>query len=257
MAEYPKRDSHHAHRITRLLFKSCACQEIGAHAALLVIHIAHTEDAVRYQYPVRFWNGQLMALFGWNSPKQLTEARRRAIEAGWLHYEREGNRQVGRYWTLIPEMVEAFSDAPIEPINYSENGMNGGTNNGNVSENGKVIHSENGTISGMIHGMNSGKTSIPIPNPTTSATTIEEKPTNGTPVNSLIAKLRSDPFCLIKAEDAVTKAIEHGCSVSEIEAIADHWKAAKVYKRPQLCARISAAHPGENPSTLWPQRTIK
>ena len=61
MSAYPKRESFFAHRLTRLLFKGCAAQEIGQYAVLLVIQIAHTEDAARYQGPVRFWNSQLMA----------------------------------------------------------------------------------------------------------------------------------------------------------------------------------------------------
>jgi hypothetical protein len=155
MAEYPKRDSHHAHKLTRLLFKSCACQSIGHHAALLVIHIAHTEDAARYQYPVRFWNGQLMNAMGWTSPKQLSDARRKAVDGGWLHYERDSDRTVGRYWTLIPESVTAFNDEPIEPCFISYNGMDIHSQSG--TGNGK--HSPGGTGSGMESGTGSGKPS--------------------------------------------------------------------------------------------------
>lgn len=165
MPEYPKREPFHAHKLTRLLFKSCAIQDIGNNAALLVVHIAHTEDAARYQYPVRFWNGQLMHVMGWHSPKQLTEARRRAVEAGWLHYERDQNRKVGKYWTMIPPTVTAFNDEPIEPCFVSVSGTNNLSATGNISE----IGTSCGTNSGKNHGTNSGKPStlslilFPIP----------------------------------------------------------------------------------------------
>jgi len=83
-------------------------------SVLLVIHIAHTEDAARYSGPVRFWNGQLMETLGFSSPKQLSNARDKAVEAGWLVYERQTNRSVGRYYTAIPNRFTDISDAPIE-----------------------------------------------------------------------------------------------------------------------------------------------
>ncbi|PHQ34697.1 phage replication protein [Rhodopirellula bahusiensis] len=149
---YPPRQSHHAHRITRLLFKGCAAQSIGHQAVCLVIHIAHTEDAARYQGPVRFWNSQLMEVLGFKSPKQLNNARDAAIKAGWLVYDRTNDRSVGHYWTTIPDSVSQFDDAPIEPTH---------------SDNGK--HSESGTRSGTHCGTHSGKPSNPIPNPKKSA----------------------------------------------------------------------------------------
>ncbi len=117
MSSYPTdRKPYFAHRITRLLFKSCAAQRIGQDAVLLVIHIAHTEDAARYQGPVRFWNSQLNEVLGFRSPKSLNNARAKAVEAGWLVYERPHDRADGRYWTTIPPYVERFNDEPIEPF---------------------------------------------------------------------------------------------------------------------------------------------
>ena len=116
---------------------------------MLVIHIAHTEDAARYQGPVRFWNSQLSEVLGFKSPKQLNEARRHAIESGWLHYERKHDRADGLYWTLIPKRVERFDDEPIEEMIHSANGKE--TN----------FYSEFGTGSGT----GSGKPPIPNPNP--------------------------------------------------------------------------------------------
>lgn len=112
--DYPRRDSFFAHRFCRLVFKSCIAQDIGQHAALLLCHIAHTEDAARYSGPVRFWNSQLQETLGL-SPAALRKARDKAIAAGWLRYQRSSNRGVGHYFVLVPEAVDHFDDRPIEP----------------------------------------------------------------------------------------------------------------------------------------------
>ena len=158
MTSRPKRNSFFAHRLVRLLFKTCAPQDIGEQAVLLIIHIAHTEDAIRYSKPVSFWNSQLDSVLGFKSPKQLNQARQRAIQAGWLHYERTGDRQPGLYWTDIPSRFEALSDAPIENECFP--------NSEHEAENINVMLSENGTRSGT----QSGTPSITNPKPIKSGT---------------------------------------------------------------------------------------
>ncbi len=120
MSAYPNREPFYSHKITRLLFKSCAAQSLGQDAVLLIIHIAHTEDAAKYQGPVRFWNSQLNEVLGFRSPKSLNNARKKAEDAGWLIYDRKNDRTDGMYWTTIPEHVTRFDDAPIEPNNHEE-----------------------------------------------------------------------------------------------------------------------------------------
>ncbi len=159
MKAKPKRDPFFAHRLVRLLFKTCATLEIGEQAVLLIIHIAHTEDAIRYSKPVSFWNSQLDSVLGFRSPKQLNAARQRAIDAGWLHYERKNDRQVGCYWTDIPNRFEAISDLPIEDPSIP--------NSEHEAESIPITLSENGTHSGT----HSGKPSIPIPKPIKSGQT--------------------------------------------------------------------------------------
>jgi hypothetical protein len=161
MKAKPKRDPFFAHRLVRLLFKTCATLEIGEQAVLLIIHIAHTEDAIRYSKPVSFWNSQLDSVLGFRSPKQLNAARQRAIDAGWLHYERKNDRQVGCYWTDIPNRFEAISDLPIEDPCFPNSERETESIPITLSENGK--HS--GTHSGKHSGTHSGKPSIPIPIP--------------------------------------------------------------------------------------------
>ena len=59
-AAYPKRQTHFAHKLVRLMLHSCAAQEIGADGFLVVAAIAHAEDAKRYSGPVTYWNEQLL-----------------------------------------------------------------------------------------------------------------------------------------------------------------------------------------------------
>ncbi|WP_425619087.1 hypothetical protein NA78x_002818 [Anatilimnocola sp. NA78] len=171
--KYPKRDSYFAHRFVRVLQKSCAAQDIGRDACLLLSFIAHTEDAARYTGPVRYWNSQLEQTMGFTSPKQLNHARHKAVEAGWLNYERAGTRNVGLYFVLIPERFQTLSDSPIEERGLSSRGDNPVTNHVADSfpmgKESAVILSARGMNSGTNHGknsgMNSGKLSYPSPNP--------------------------------------------------------------------------------------------
>lgn len=151
---YPKREPYYAHKLTRLLFKSCAAQSLGQDAVLLVIHIAHTEDAAKYQGPVRFWNSQLNEVLGFRSPKSLNNARHRAIQGGWLNYERCHDRAVGSYWTIIPARVTRFNDEPIEPS---------GTVPSTEQESDSWVVL--GTLCGTGSGTGNDLLSIPIPIP--------------------------------------------------------------------------------------------
>jgi hypothetical protein len=158
---YPKREPFFAHKFVRLLTKSCAAQDIGLNAFALLCVVAHQEDSARYLGAVRFWNEQLMNVLGFKSPKQLNDCRAKAVEFGWLSYERTGNREVGRYFVTIPEAFEGLDDAPIETnhsVNHSESGTNSGTNKERIAER-LGDESRNESV------RESGKPSIPIPSP--------------------------------------------------------------------------------------------
>lgn len=114
MMEYPERTSHFAHKHFRLMTKVCAAQEIGATAMVLVAVVAHQEDAIRYSRAVTFYNGQLTALVGAGSDKTMIVARKRAVDAGWLHYEPGGKSRPGKYWVLAPDHTAHADDSPIE-----------------------------------------------------------------------------------------------------------------------------------------------
>ena len=114
MAEYPARCKYFAHKLIRLMVRSCAAQDIGVDGFALVTVIVHTEDAKRYSGPVTFWNEQLMPLLGFNSWGQLDRARDKAIAAGWLHYESGGKRKVGRYWATVPLALDEIPDGAVD-----------------------------------------------------------------------------------------------------------------------------------------------
>lgn len=117
---YPKREPFFAHRFVRVLQKSCAAQDIGRDACLLLTFIAHTEDAARYRGPVRFWNEQLMTTLAFNNRRQLNNCRQKAIDYGWLVYNRKNDRAVGNYFVQIPEQFSDIPDTEIEPVgNFS------------------------------------------------------------------------------------------------------------------------------------------
>lgn len=112
--EYPQRPKFYANRVTRLMFKTAAANDLGSDVCYLVTQIAHQEDASRYTGPVTFWNEQLMSVCGFRSVRALDRARDRAIKAGWLVYEHGGKGKVGRYWTLIPKKYATFEDGAID-----------------------------------------------------------------------------------------------------------------------------------------------
>lgn len=162
MSTYPKRPSHFAHRFTRLLTKAAVAQEIGPDACWLLAVIAHQEDAKRYRSAVTFWNGQLMPLCGFNSEKPFARARRKAVEAGWLHYEAGGKGKAGRYWCLIPDGHDKIDDSPMDEsigltvdIDRPNRPTNGGQTVLPVDSDGQTA----------VKRRSNGRTFNPIPNP--------------------------------------------------------------------------------------------
>lgn len=111
---YPKRDQCFAHRFVRLLHKSCAIQEIGLDGFALLTIVAHTEDAIRYKGPVGFWNQTLLEILGMAKWDQLSKARQKCIDGGWLKYHGDGKRTPGQYFVTIPETYLQLDDGPID-----------------------------------------------------------------------------------------------------------------------------------------------
>lgn len=112
LIQYPKRPRFFALRFCRLITKVCLANQIGPSAFTLLTIIVHTEDAAGYRHAITFFNGQLAPLIGASSVDTLVRARRKAVEAGWLHYEEGGKGVAGRYWVVIPTRYEHVDDAP-------------------------------------------------------------------------------------------------------------------------------------------------
>jgi hypothetical protein len=157
-AAYPKRPAYFAHRVVRLAFKTCLAQEIGPTATMLVIFVAHTEDAKHYTAPPTFFNEQLLPILGLRKWDALDNARRAAVAAGWLHYQPppSGTRRSGIYWTCIPERFAGIDDSPSDE------------HHDHIRETDTVdgqAYPPNGYGAGDGAGDGGGEPSIPVPNP--------------------------------------------------------------------------------------------
>lgn len=111
MADYPKRESHFAHKFCRLVMKSCVATELGQDVALLLMGIAMVEDSKRYSGAVSYYNEQLAPVLGFANVKALQRARERAVDAGWLTYIAGARGRPARYWVNIPAESSAIDDA--------------------------------------------------------------------------------------------------------------------------------------------------
>ncbi|MCP4571448.1 MAG: hypothetical protein GY838_03780 [bacterium] len=167
MPDYPtdRKNSHFAHKLVRRMIKTCAAQQIGAQGFALVTAIAMTEDAKRYSAPVTFYNGQLLPLVGVRKWDGLNEARRRAVEAGWLHYESMGTRRAGVYWATIPPEYADLDDSPVDETIPAT----GDNPDETIPATGGKVGDNQGIKGGTIR-VQRGGTIIPNPNPTPSPT---------------------------------------------------------------------------------------
>jgi hypothetical protein len=111
---YPKRPKFFALKFIRLMGKACVANELGADVYCLLATIATTEDARGYRSPVTYFNEQLMPIVGLGSVDSLDRVRARAIENGWLHYEKGARRTPGKYWVIVPDHIEGWDDGPTD-----------------------------------------------------------------------------------------------------------------------------------------------
>lgn len=114
---YPKRPPYFAQRFIRLLARTCVAQDLGADVFVLLTVIVTTEDAKRYRGAVTYFNEPLRDLIGVKKTHTLIATRTRAIDAGWLHYEKppNGSRRIpGKYWVTIPKGLENTPDSPMD-----------------------------------------------------------------------------------------------------------------------------------------------
>jgi hypothetical protein len=105
--------SHHAHKLCRLLTKLAIANEIGPEATLMLMVIAHTEDAIWYSGPVTFWNQELQTICGLKSTGRLIRAREKAVDGGWLIYEKGAKERPAKYQTRIPDRYRHIPDVAV------------------------------------------------------------------------------------------------------------------------------------------------
>jgi len=166
---YPERPAFFAHRFCRLLTKLAVAQDIGSEACWMLTIIAHQEDSIRYRRAVTYYNEQLMPLCGFGGRSRLVTARRKAIEAGWLHYEPGGKGKPGTYWVLVPERYEDVEDTACdessEPVSRPESGQQ--TENAVPNQDGNSdLPSQNRTTTGrQTDGKRTANAHLPSPSP--------------------------------------------------------------------------------------------
>ena len=113
-SRYPDRPKFFANKFVRLLAKACAANRVGADVCWLLTCVAHTEDAKGYRGAVTYFNGQLLPILGIKSEDTLDRVRKKAVAAGWLHYE-PGRRSVpGKYWVVVPAEYRDLDDGPTD-----------------------------------------------------------------------------------------------------------------------------------------------
>ena len=120
---YPKRDGFYAMKVLRALSLSMDAPDLGPVACWLLTIIATREDQLRYEQAPQFYNQHLMTTMGMSCAKQLDRARDKAEAMGWLHYERNHNRAMARYWTKIPA-AEQERGQPLQADNQGSTAAN-------------------------------------------------------------------------------------------------------------------------------------
>ncbi len=110
---YEKRQKFFAVKVIRSVSESLLVSQIGADAFVLLVTVALQEDKLGYIRPVNFWNNQLVELCGFKSERQLIAARKRAVDSGWLEYDKGFKSIPARYRCVIP-----CGKAVTFPVNY-------------------------------------------------------------------------------------------------------------------------------------------
>lgn len=175
-ANYPERPRFFAQKFIRMLVKTCVANEYGAEVFSLLVTIAVTEDAKRYQSPVTFFNEQLMPIIGVRKWETLDRIRLKAIAAKLLHYipPPKGQRIPGSYWVIMPLAEGALDDTPVDEP-YPANGYA----TGYTPPKNRIPQTDTlpDTVGGILPDTVGGNyQTIPIPNPSPTASAVPPTP---------------------------------------------------------------------------------
>lgn len=242
------RPSFFALRLLRLAIKAELAQQWGADVLALLCVIAVTEDARRYRGPVAFFNAELLRLLGFGKWERLNNARRAAVEAGWLLYENRGSRKAGLYRTTIPVDLATLSDILLdEGLPVGPYPAKGDDRTGSSLSSSSESSSENG----YDEEHDQGEPSLPKPIPKSSPSNED-----GGDWEKIQKQLREEG---VRAwREAVRRACESECSPADIQAVIDYFRLRRdAWESPSgaLHHRVSNATPDQqpdNPATWLP-----
>lgn len=113
---YPasERCPYFAMKFIRKLVKEVMAQEVGQTGFIFLSVIATTEDASGYRRAVTYTDAQLLPILGVSSTSTISLARKKCVEAGWLHYEPGCRGKPSRYWVKLPRSTEEIDDLPTD-----------------------------------------------------------------------------------------------------------------------------------------------
>jgi len=145
-------------QIVRALLESGARREIGCNAFAMVIAVADAQDRLNRQgkdRPVAIYAREFARMTGMVEPETIRAARKRAIESGWLSYQRGKPRKPGLYQAHLPASFDGFTcfDAELDVADdvasdAESNGIIGGIichNSHSLDLNPKPISSPSGS----------------------------------------------------------------------------------------------------------------
>ncbi len=95
----------------------------------LVLCVASEEHALGHRQVPTFTPAQLCCRLGCAKEDTLFASRRRAVAAGWLHFEHRG-RKAGAYWVLVPAMFHVPQWPPFGGVHPVERGRSTGAIDG-------------------------------------------------------------------------------------------------------------------------------
>ena len=109
--DYPKdRTNRYLFQMLDLLLVPVVARALGKSGLNLVRVIVSMENQMFFRQAVLITDDDLRPRVDC-SEKTLVEARRRCVEAGWIHYEPATMGQSSRIWTKVPQWVDVkFSD---------------------------------------------------------------------------------------------------------------------------------------------------
>ena len=124
---YPKRPPFFFAHAMRVMSHAAVAQEVGLLGYAILMEIVLTEDRRGYRSPPEFWQTSFQDRFD-RGKDAVSEAIKRCVKSGWLHWDQPAHRQKAIAWIIIPESVDQsgvnrdWAEFPTNhPANYPTN----------------------------------------------------------------------------------------------------------------------------------------